>query len=150
MENKAEIQAKLNEYAKKHNMQVVDFTDKKLSMKLDFYSCFKARIGMCSLDLKEDELNIYDTDNGYYGYANKASYCREMLGAMKDSEKFDSLFNNPDNTIISKCKCGHFFVSGQHRICVAKHAGLSIPVNKITVYSHECHTCRGEKEYTID
>ena len=149
MNNKAQIQNKINEYAAKNNMQVVDFADKELSMKLDFYSCFKSRTGKCSLDLTEPELNIYDADNVSCGYSGKATYCREMLEAMKDPEKYDSLFNSPDNTMISKCKCGHYFVSGQHRICVAKHSGLAIPINEITEAPLECYACIEEKDYKI-
>ena len=149
MINKSEIQAKINEYAAKHNMQVVDFADKELSMKLDFYSCFKSRTGKCSLDLTEPELNIYDADNVSCGYAGKATYCRAMLESMTNPERFDELFNNPDNTMISKCKCGHYFVSGQHRICVAKHAGLAIPINEITEAPLACHACIKENDYKI-
>ncbi|MBE6098255.1 MAG: hypothetical protein E7198_10800 [Schwartzia succinivorans] len=149
MMNKAQIQNKINEYAAANNMQVVDFSDKKLSMKLDFYSCCKARTGKCSLDLKDEELNIYDADGLSCGYASKVNYCRSMLDAMKDPEKYDSLFNSPDNTMISKCSCGHYFVSGQHRICVAKHEGLAIPVNEITESPIECFSCVKQNDYKI-
>jgi len=149
MMNKAQIQAKINEYAQKHNMQVVDFSDKKLSMKLDSYSCYKARTGKCSLDLNDDDPSIYDVDHVRSGDSGNAIYCRNMLKSMTNQEQFDSLFNNPDNTMISKCSCGHYFVSGQHRICVAKHAGLAIPINEFESSDLECYVCFGEKDYTI-
>ena len=149
MINKSEIQAKINEYARSKGMQVVDFADKKLSMKLDFYSCCKERTGKCSLDLKPDEINIYDGDNVSCGYAGKVNYCRAMLESMTNPERFNELFNNPDNTMISRCSCGHYFVSGQHRICVAKHAGLAIPINEITEAPLECYACIEEKDYKI-
>lgn len=149
MINKSEIQAKINEYAQKHNMQVVDLADKKLSMKLDFYSCFKARTGKCSLDLKDEELNIYDADGVSCGYAGKANYCRAMLNAMEEPEKYEALFNSPDNTMLSKCACGHYAVSGQHRICVAKHAGLAIPINEMESSDLECFSCLQLDDYKI-
>ena len=147
--NNTYIQAKIDAYATQKNIKIVDLSNITLSLKLDAWSCFKARTGKCSLELTENKFAIEQRKPQACGYAGRVEYCRKVLAAMQTPERFDAVYDSVDNTTLSKCKCGHYFVSGQHRICVAKHKGLMIPVNNITTSSADCHSCQGDKDYSL-
>lgn len=147
--NIAKVQEQINKYAAENNIPTVDFKNKKLSLKLDAWSCHKARTGKCSLDLTEAELADERMKQEACGYAGKANYCPDLLKKMTNSEQFRDVYDAADNTALSLCQCGHYFVSGQHRICIAKRTNLQIPVNNISTSTVECFTCQGDKDYSL-
>lgn len=142
----------INEFAAEHKLNIVDLSDKILSFRFDAYCCYFLNEKVCPLSLTENELtakNIPESntlDRGHDVY-----FCRKMLESMQTKEGLEKLFLSADASYIIKKECGHYQCNGQHRLCIAKHLGLLIPVDVQKDTSIKCEGCRERRaaEYAL-
>lgn len=140
-------QEKIAIFAKENHLTLVDLSYKEISFRFDAHSCYFLNKGHCSLSLTEDEVKQENIPvNNHLCRGEDIHFCRNLLLSMQDENRMKELFINPEPITISKAICGHYAsCSGQHRLCVAKHAGLIIPVQQNENNTNKCGVCRSEQ-----
>lgn len=111
----------ITDWAKESGFKIISMNDKAIAFHLDAYSCYKAKTGVCSLDLTDSEVSKR-SEHEVAEQSVKVTKCPNIFQDMQSKEKFDSLYVcSGDEPKLIKMMCGHYECSGQHRICVAKH-----------------------------
>lgn len=145
------VNVDIKEWAKKSGFKIVDLVDKKISLHLDNHACYKAKTGVCSLDLTDEEVNRRVIYEAAETYCVKVTNCPGIFKAIK-ARKYKSLYMCVgDKPKWKKMLCGHYECNGQHRICVAKHKKMVFPFspNKFETSTLECGFCRKEDGYVL-
>ncbi|WP_252233895.1 hypothetical protein [Clostridium sp. ZS1] len=119
---------------------------KIFQFKLDKYSCYRRKTGICSLEnITIEELLKCQS---YVGEHDESSikYCRGMAKLFLDNK-----FNSPADIYLNK-KCEHYCCSGgQHRTCVVAHLlkkGAQVKLNvNFKEQESRCRYCLIQEDY---
>jgi hypothetical protein len=111
-----------------YEIQNIDPTQIKFCYRLDEYSCYGLRTGVCSLYLSDKEAEIINMkEPKYINRKSSVMHCRELAKSLLNRDYYNNKdFQNASYSIrMQKRGCGHYsFTDGQHRTCIAKHLGI--------------------------
>lgn len=141
----------ITDWSKESGFKIINMSDKAISFRLDAYSCYKVKTGVCSLELTDLEVSNR-SEREVAEQCVQVTKCPSIFQDMQSKGKFDSLYVcSGDEPKLIKMMCGHYECSGQHRICVAKHKNMLFPFspNAFEESTEKCGACKNEDGYVL-